>query len=283
MYEGLELISSALCIVGESPLWDVGAHTLYYLDIQGKRLRSVSWSDGAVSDTVLPFQCGFIVPTVSGALVAGGEDGLYRLTGDKPVRVDRGFEKHGERFNDGKAGPDGRLYAGTFSRDRSAAFYRAESDGSVTLLFDGVGNSNGLDWDTEKNVMYYNDTPTKRTDAFDFDPESGELSRRRTVCEYPAGNPDGMTVDAEGYLWTALWGAGEVVRVEPASERIVRRIKLPVSQAACCVFAGDALDELVITTAAHGINLRDEPLAGSTFKIRAGVSGRAPFRYDIKL
>ncbi len=269
---GLEILSSAKCIVGESPLWDEKNRQLLMVDIQGRRLRKIEWDTHKVYDTVLEQEVGFVVLGESGAVIAGAEDGVYRIADDGEFsRVSKPCKIKGLRFNDGKVAPDGRLYLGTFSRDRSAAFYRMELDGELVELFDGVGNSNGLDWSADSKQMYYNDTPTGKTEVFDFCDDN--LKNRRDVIKYTGGNPDGMTIDTDGNLWVALWGSGTVVCVNPQNGKIIQKIELSVSQPASCAFAGDDLKSLVITTAAHGVSLRDEPLAGSVFVIKTETQG----------
>ena len=278
----LEVITDARCIVGEGPIWDSQKNMLYSVDIQGKRMRSIDWKSGSIFERVLPKQTGFILLGNKGELLGGSEDGVYRLDGGRFELFSKPCTLKGERFNDGKIGPDGNAYMGTFSRDFSAAFYKMDKSGNLTELFDGVGNSNGLDWDTKKGVMYYNDTPTKKTDCFDID-ENGNLLNRRTVFSYENGNPDGMTIDENGNLWVALWGAGEVVCIDPERSKIIEKIKMPVSQPSCVAFAGEDLKTLVITSAAHGIILRDEALAGSMFALKTDVKGIEPYRINIEV
>lgn len=274
MEKGLNVITDALSIVGEGPIWLAQSRELLYVDIRGKRLRRVDFESGAIRDTVLPQMVAFLFEAEDGSILGGAVDGIYRIGADGDMtEVNAHTPLKGVRYNDGKAGRDGRLYMGTFSQDGSAAFYRMEHDGSICELFDGVGNSNGIAWDEEKNILYYNDTPTRRTDAFDFDPEHGTLTNRRTVIRYPNGLPDGMTIDAEGNLWTALWGGHAVVCVNPKSGKILRSIEMPVSQPTCCVFAGENLDELIITSAAAGRSMYEEPLAGALFSIQTGTQG----------
>ncbi len=268
----IEILTDARCIVGEGPTWDAENQRLLMVDIQGKRLRSIGWQDGAVCDTVLPQQPGFLVLCEGGQLLAGCEDGVYRVQGNQLLPFSKPCPIKGERFNEGKVGPDGNLYLGTFSRDFTAAFYRMDTKGQLTELFDGVGNSNGLDWDVEKGYFYYNDTPLGRTDRFTVLPD-GTLSDRQTVCRYDRGAPDGMTIDTDGNLWTALWGSSTVVCVDPRTGKVLDKIQLPVSQPSSCAFAGDDLKTLVITSAAHNVHLRDEPLAGATFAVRPGAQG----------
>lgn len=269
---GLEILSPAKCIVGESPLWDEKNRQLLMVDIQGRRLRKIKWDTLKTYDTVLEQEIGFVVLGKSNNVIAGAEDGVYCVADDGGFsRVSKPCKIKGLRFNDGKVAPDGRLYLGTFSRDRSAAFYCMKSDGEIIELFDGVGNSNGLDWSPDGKQMYYNDTPTGKTEVFDFC--DGTLKNRKDIIKYTHGNPDGMTIDSDGNLWVALWGSGLVVCVNPKSGKIIKKLELPVSQPASCAFAGDDLKCLVITTAAHGVNLREEPLAGSVFAIKTEAQG----------
>lgn len=276
-YNGLEIVSDALSIVAESPVWDEKRKQLHYVDIQGKRLRSIDYYNSKVHDMVLNQQTGCIILDENGDFIAAMEDGVYRIDRNgNAQKISKAFEMEGFRFNDGKAGPDGRFYLGTISRERKGAFYRMEYDGSMVKLLGGIGNANGLDWDTDKGIMYFNDTPTLKTDVFDF--ECGEISNRRTICEYKnMGNPDGMTMDSEGMLWVCLWGEGLVVRLDPNSGEIIGRIELPVPNAACCIFGGDDMRDLIITTASHFTDLREYPLAGSVFKIRTQTEGRSPY------
>mgnify|MGYP001787624961 FL=1 len=141
---------------------------------------------------------------------------------------------------------------------------------------DGLTIGNGLAWNASGRVMYYIDTPTHRIDAFAFDPDSGSLSDRRTVVRMPPGSgaPDGMTIDAEGGLWVALWGGAAVHRyVDGNLDRVV---DLPVTQPTSATFGGAGLDELFITSASVGLSpeqRRDQPLAGAVLRVRPGVRG----------
>lgn len=279
----IEVLTDARCIVGEGPIWDDRSRTLLMTDIQGKRMRRIHWDTGRIEETVLPQQTGFFLLEENGGVLGGAEDGVYRIGTDGSfTRVSKPILLKGQRFNDGKVGPDGRAYLGTFSRDYSAAFYRMERDGTLVELFDGVGNSNGLDWSPDGKTFYYNDTPTLRTDCFGFDIKTGILSDRRTVMRYQNGNPDGMTIDADGNLWSAVWGGHCVICFDPRRSEIVRKIEFPVSQIACCAFAGDDLKTLVVTTAAHGVMLRDEPLAGAVFAVEVDVKGVKANRISMK-
>lgn len=279
----IEILTDARCIVGEGPIWDEKRNSLLMVDIQGKRMRTIHFDTGHIEDKILPQQTGFLLLEENGGILGGAEDGVYRIGDDGGfTRVSKPLSMKGQRFNDGKVGPDGRAYLGTFSRDYSAAFYRMESDGTLIELFDGVGNSNGLDWSSDGKFFYYTDTPTKRTDVFDFNSKKGTLSNRHTVLQYSCGNPDGMTIDADGNLWSAVWGGSCIICIEPQKGKIIRKLEFPVSQVACCAFAGNDMNKLVVTTAAHGVMLKDEPLAGATFIVDVDAKGIKPNRIILK-
>ena len=130
--------------------------------------------------------------------------------------------------------------------------------------------------------MFYIDTPTQRVDAFSYALETGEITDRRPVVQIPAnlGSPDGMTIDAEGGLWVALWGGSAVHRY--VDGRLDRVIALPVSQPTSCAFGGPDLDQLFVTSAWKGLSAErraTEPLAGSLFRLRPGVRGVLPFAF----
>jgi sugar lactone lactonase YvrE len=146
-------------------------------------------------------------------------------------------------------------------------------------VLEGVTISNGLAWSPDGRTFFYIDTPTRRIDAFDVDPSTGAIARRRTAVEVPAsaGWPDGMTVDAEGGLWVALWGGWAIHRY--LDGRLDRVIEMPVAQPTSCAFGGQELDELFITSAWKGLSDAEraaQPVAGALFRLRPGVRGVPP-------
>lgn len=284
MEQKWKIIDSRNSIVGESPVWDERRNRLHTIDIRGKCIRTMDWNTGVITQTDLPQQVGCIALTEDGQLLAAMEDGVY-LAGENGAvqKVSGEVQIFGRRFNDGKVGPDGRFYVGTTDVKGEGAFYRMDHDGSMTMLFDHVGVSNGLVWSADGKTMYYCDSNTKLIEAFDFCGETGTLSNRRTVLEMPfeTGIFDGMTIDAEDKLWVAVWDGACVLRVDPAAQTILERIDLPVSRTACCAFAGEKLDELVITTAAY--QKEAEPYAGSTFVVKVPAAGMDGYRFRMKL
>ena len=276
-----EVVCAAACIVGESPVWLAARRELAMVDVHGRRVRRISWDSGEARDFVMREQVGAVVPggTDGDLLVFAGKD-VLRLSPDGSCEtLAADLPLAGLRFNDVKRGPDGRIWGGTYSRDQTAAFYRLGEDWAAGKpLIAGVGNSNGIAWDAERRFVYHVDTPRRTVTRYRYDASYAVLSESRAVREFGEreGLPDGMCSDAEGRLWVALWGAGRVVCIDPETGDEIDEVRLPVSQPTCPAFAGDRLDTLVVTTAAHGIDLRKEPLAGATFAAHVRLRGRKP-------
>jgi sugar lactone lactonase YvrE len=279
-----ELLVDFKSFLGEGPVWDARIDRVAWVDILAGRLHLTA-RDGRTTTIQLPSPVGCLVPRTAGGWVAALTDGFWTVGEDGTTTrlVDVQSDRPDLRFNDGKCDPQGRFWAGTMALDHRAgagALYRLDPELSVHLMVDGVAISNGLDWSLDGRTMYYIDTPTRRIDQFDFDPASGAISDRRPFVTIDAadGSPDGLTVDAEGGIWLALWDGWRVRRYLPDGS-IDREIRLPVSEVTCPVFGGPDLDELYITTAWELLSEEQharEPLAGALFRVRPGVRGRPP-------
>jgi sugar lactone lactonase YvrE len=191
-------------------------------------------------------------------------------------------------MNDGACDPAGRFWAGSCAyaeTEGAGTVYRVDADGTTTAVLRGTTISNGLGWSLDGNTLWFSDSGLGTVDAFDFEPRSGTLSRRRTIIGPGTGLgvPDGLTVDSEGHLWVAFWDGGEVRRYEPGG-RLLARVRLPVSRPTSCCFGGAGLNTLFISTARFGLNADDadaQPDAGRLFSVEPGVSGVAqPFFGD---
>jgi sugar lactone lactonase YvrE len=178
-------------------------------------------------------------------------------------------------MNEGGCDPDGRFWCGSMAYDQApgrGALYRLDPDGAVRRILDGVTISNGLDWSPDGSLAYYDDTATHRVDVFDYDRVTGLTARRPFVRLPDDGNPDGLTVDAEGGVWVALFGGGAVHRYTPAGALDVV-VEVPTAQVTACTFGGPRLDELFVTTSREGMAADDDPLAGALFRAEVGVPG----------
>jgi len=283
-----ELALAAQVELGEGPIWDERSQELYFVDIMGHRVHAFAPQSGAHRRFPTNGPVGAVVLRDDGGLVIAADDGFF-LAGPDGA----GLEHFGEfridtgavRFNDGKVGPGGHFLAGTMDyhgKQPLGSLYILKADGGVSVLLDGITISNGLAWDAAGTTLYYIDTPTHRIDAFSFDQETGALSNRHVVAEIADGSPDGMAIDAEGYLWVACWGAARVDRIDPADGRRLASVRVPTSHASSVAFGGPSLEDLYITTARHDLSaqqLAAEPHAGDLFVVRPGVTGLAPDRF----
>jgi sugar lactone lactonase YvrE len=254
----------------------------------------VNWLalDGAAAESLeVGRRVGAAVPAAEGGLALATDEGFAHVTDEGEYTLVAAVEADREDsfMNDGKCDALGRYWAGTvgvnergLAAEGAGALYCLEPDGQVRRVLDGVSLSNGMDWSPDGGTFYYIDSLAGGIDAFAFDLASGALTRRRRVVDLglppDVGFADGMCLDMDGGLWTAIWGTGEVRRYSPAGE-LDRTLTLPVTQPTSCVFAGEALDVLVITTAGRGLSseeLERQPHAGSVFCCRPGSTGLPP-------
>lgn len=284
-----DIAIEARATLGEGPVWDEQRQQLLWLDILPGLVHRFDPATGG--DVV--FRVGKPVGSAGlrrgGGLVLAVEDGFALLDEDWQ-RLDQAavVEHPGPpaRFNEGKCDPAGRFLAGTLAYDETpgaGSVYRLDPDLSVTKLLDGVTISNGLAWTAAGTTLYYIDSPAQGVDAFDYDPGTGRLANRRRVVDIPAaaGLPDGMTIDADGCLWVALYGGAAVHRYTPDG-RLDATLAFPVTNITCPVFGGPGLGLLYVTSARQGLDERQlaaEPHAGAVFTADVGAQGLPGLRF----
>jgi sugar lactone lactonase YvrE len=286
----VEVAVSAQCQLGEGPVWDPDRGLLRWVDILAGHVHAVDPATGAgnwfgagdpVGAVGLTRGGGLVLALVDGFALAGGDgQDLTRVPG---FSIDRAAI----RFNDGKPDPWGNFCAGTMAWDETGrppgSLYRLGPDGTVTELFGDVGLSNGLDWTDDRRLFYYADSNSGRVDLFDTDPDTGALAGRRLFVTVPGadGIPDGLTLDADGCVWLAVWDSGEVRRFTPGG-RLDTVVRLPARQVTSAAFGGADLGTLYITSAWEGlspVNRAAQPHAGDIFACTPGVTGRLPFLF----
>jgi sugar lactone lactonase YvrE len=278
----LDAITAGEDVLGEGPHWAAAPGRLLRVDILGRLVVSLDPGDGEQERTSFDDETTFVVPRIGGGLAVGVPSGVLLL--DAAGRLERSIELSSEpeqhRVNDAKADTAGRLWVSTQCPTGGVGgdhLHRLDIDGSSTIAVSGVSNGNGLGWSPDGKSLYFIDSLTQRVDVFDFDIAAGTVSGQRTFIEVPAslGVPDGMTVDAEGGVWVALFFGGAVHRYTPAGE-LDLRIELPTSHPTSLAFGGDELRELFVTTAQFLLPARKlaaEPLAGAVFRLRPGMAG----------
>ncbi|MFB7498001.1 SMP-30/gluconolactonase/LRE family protein [Streptomyces sp. NPDC056161] len=269
-----EVAIPARARVGEGPVWDAGARRLHWVDIPAGHIHTSDPVTGRTTSRSLPTQVGAAVPRRGGGFAAATAEGFASVDTDGTATVRLALLPEGERMNDAKCDPGGRLWAGStaldFARGRGALHVLLPNWTSRVVL-DGLALPNGLGWSPDGRTFYLADSVAGEVCAFDTDPGDpvpGVLGRRRTVFRLPgsAGMPDGLTVDAAGCLWIAVWGGDRVVRVSPDGE-LLAEVPLPVHQPSSCAFGGPGLDVLYVTSAREGLALPQDDPAGSVFAV----------------
>ena len=283
-----ELVVDYACELGENPLWHPGHKRVYWTDI----LRgTIYYFDPMTQQHGIHYQGeivgGFTIQSdetflcfMEGGAIGVLQDGEFDyVTSSIP-----GEESH--RFNDVAADPEGRVFCGTMSNtnDQPGRLYRLDRDGSLTKVLDNVGVSNGIGFTLDHNYMYYTDTGAQTIYLFDYDQDSGELSNQRPFIQIPseAGAPDGMTVDAEGYIWSARWGGSALYRFTPDGEED-QKIDFPAKNITSAIFGGTNLTDLYVTTAGGETKANNGEGAGALFRLDPGVKGLPEFRSRIGL
>lgn len=284
-----ECVLDVRCGLGEGPVWDEREGLLYWVDIMAGRVHRWRPDSGPVETMEAGEPVGAAALCEDGGLVCALQNGFAvaeRFGGELRRLASYEGASPEIRMNDGKCDAAGRFWAGTMAfdfRPGAGALYRLDADAAVMKMLEGVTISNGMDWSADGTRMYYIDTPKRTVDVFDFDAETGAISNRRTAVEIPdeAGWPDGMTLDAEGNLWVALWGGGAVRCYSPEG-RLEEVIEVAAPQTTSCCFGGADYGVLYITSARDGLSeeqLAAAPQAGGVFAVRPGVRGRAMHRY----
>jgi sugar lactone lactonase YvrE len=286
----VELVVDSQAILGEGPCWHVRSQSLFWVDIDGASVHRYDPASGQDRSIPVGASVGCLTPRASGGILLARKNDFAGLdlesqTVTPLVTVS---EPPGNRFNDGRCDPVGRFWAGTMDnncRDGAGILYRLDPDLSLHAMVPGVSISNGLAWSLDGTVLYYVDSPTQCVAAYDYDLATGAIHNRRVAVEIAPvlGAPDGMTIDAEGMLWIALWDGWSVGRWDPVSGRLLERIKLPAPRVTACAFGGPDLDDLYITCARQGMDekaLGAAPLSGGLFRCRPGVRGVASVEFD---
>lgn len=274
-----EILAVSRDVLGEGPWWSVADQTLTWVDIRGHRVRRSDLAAAGEAEWHTPSDVGFAVPGASGQILLGLRGGLFWLNPKSgTIYLDTELPELGadHRLNDGKTDRFGRVWFGSMhdaETEATACLYRYDRSGVQTIL-PGITTSNGLGWSPDDSVMYHTDSMARRIMSYEFDAESGRISGGRVFAEDPAGYvPDGLTVDAEGFLWSAKWDGGKIVRYAPDG-RLVLELEFPVLRPTSCMFVGPDLRTLAITSA---FSDRDDTagmrLAGSVFLLDVGVQG----------
>ena len=288
--------------LGESPFWHPDENMLYWVDIPGKQVHRCNVFMGTVESWAMPSEPGSIAPARTGGdssgLVIALRDGIYRARewGAELQRLMKaGHDTATTRFNDGKADPVGRFWAGTMyePRDKSVAeLFSIDCRSSVSPVVERKAGdaiiANGLAWSPDAATVYWTDTPSHTTHAWDWDRESNAMTNPRVFHQWPGkpagwqfgmagygGRPDGAAVDAQGNYWVAMFEGARLLKLSPAGE-LLADIPLPAQCPTMPCFGGDDLRTLYITTARYNrsaAELAAYPQSGCVFSMQVDVPG----------
>lgn len=263
-------------VLGEGALWCPREQRLWWIDIAAPSLWTCDAQGDGLAHWPLPKPPGSFALRRDGGFLIAFRNGLATL--DKPgaeLKWLSGLDLGDERFNDGKVDRAGRFWAGTLDRKLGSPIgqlYRVAPGFQVTAMDRGFTISNGIGWSPDDRSMYFTDTPSRRIYRYDFDLATGEISNRRVFVEVEPGQggPDGLTVDAEGGVWSAQFDRACLNRYSPDG-KLERSIRLPVQRPTSCTFGGAQFATLFVTSAS--MDLAPQPHAGGLFALDPGVRG----------
>jgi sugar lactone lactonase YvrE len=285
-----ELIVDVPFDVAENPLWHPLEQRLYWTDTFRGQLFRYDPATGKHEQCYQGEQVGGFTIQADGALllfmqqrkIAIWRDGALETVVDE-IPAEREFF-----YNDVIADPAGRVFCGTVAKSigsQPGRLYRLDTDGTLHVVVEGVTVSNGLGFSPDQRHLYYTDSGQRCIYRFDYDEKTGALANSQGWLQTPEGEgvPDGMTVDAQGFIWSARWDGSAVYRYTPAGVE-QQRIQMPAKKVASVTFGGSELSDLYISTALSGGDRHTEGAgAGGIFRLRPGVRGLPEFFSRVKI
>ncbi len=273
--------------LGEGVLWDDRRGQLIWVDIYNYCVH--------LTDPLTQVDQTFEVGDVVGAAVPLGTNHLLLAQRHQIIRFDLTTgqveplltlerDRPENRFNDGKCDPQGRFWFGSMGRQSGQGkLYRYDPDGSLLVMEEGVTIANGLGWSPDQTTFYLTDSPAQRIYAYDYDPQTGQIENRRIQVDLQQNSfvPDGLTIDQEGCIWSAMWDGWCLIRFDPAGQEM-ERLPMPVQRPTNCTFGGTDLDQLFITSASIGLSEQEIDLgveAGDLFWVQTQIKGLRAGRF----
>ena len=285
-----EMIVDYECEVGEGPLWHPTEKRLYWADIPRGRLFRYDPATGEHEQFYDGDVVGGFTIQEDGGLLLFMEKGAVAVLrdGEPSYIIDELLGEGENRFNDVFADPAGRVFCGTMPSDdkrgseRLGTLYRLDTDGTITPLLRNLGISNGMGLTPDRRRMYFTDSIDRKIYLFDYDVDSGGISNRRVFVDTAAeeGIPDGMTVDSQGFVWSARWDGSALIRYTPTGHE-ERRIHFPAKKVSSAIFGGEDYRDIYVTTAGGNNRGEEGESAGALFRIKSGIEGVPEFQSRI--
>lgn len=287
----MELVVDGKNVLGECVLWCERSGRLLWTDIPASTLWVHVPASGQTRSWTMPERlASFALTADDDRLLLGLATGLafFEFSTGKIERIcEVEPELAGTRINDGRCDRQGRFVFGMFNQDsdpRAAigGFYRLNRDLTLERLpLGNVAIANSICFSPDGATMYYADSQARAIRCCAYGDEVGE-SRMFVDLSGEKGEPDGSTVDAEGYLWNASWGAGRLVRYAPDGT-VERVLMLKAPQPTCVAFGGPGLDTVYATSARQWLSdgeLDAAPASGGVFKSSVDVCGLPEQRFQ---
>lgn len=253
----IKTLYAAQCVLGESPYWHAGRESYFWVDIGQGIVHELNRETGEHNEWNVGNNVSLIVGNKDCRLVLAMQNGIQLFNpenGSLELLVHAEATKPENRYNDGACDSRGRLWVSTMHVDAKpgeGSLYCIDTDLKVSKAINSLAIPNGIVWSTDNERMYFVDTVNREIRCYLFNKQSGEIYFENIAITIPEemGLPDGMAIDTNGNLWIALFGGGAVTQWEPSTGKLLQRIELPVPNVTNCTFAGEQLDELIVTTA----------------------------------
>jgi sugar lactone lactonase YvrE len=296
----VEAIADYGDLCGECPTWSPRDQVLYWSDISGRKLYRYAWPAGTHEVHHEGVEVSGIANHASGGLVIVNSEGiwLWQADGKLHLVVDT-VEGRKCALNDCIADPEGRLITGSCFFDPNSDDYdlgfllRVEKDGTAQIVDEGIHLANGLGFSPDCSILYFADSAARIIYAYDYRKDDGAIRNRRVFARIPGdqGIPDGLTVDAEGFVWSAQWFGGCIVRYDPDGTE-QQRIVIPASQSSSLTFGGQDLTDIFVTSASlldalslAPTNYRSDggAVGGPLFHLNLGICGKPDYEARLQV
>lgn len=286
-------------LCGEGPLWDAESGSLYWTDIDGHKFYCYHQASDTHKIVKQGLEISGFCRNRLGGFVIANSRGIWLWDGAGHLRLIADHVANSKcQMNDAIADPEGRFFAGSNFYDpdhesESGKLIRVDIDGTAQVADEGFKLPNGMAFSPDEKIMYFADSAARRIYAYDYDRRTGDLSHRRVWVQVPddEGVPDGLAVDAAGFIWSAQWYGGSIVRYDPDG-KVERRIGFPAKQVSSIAFGGKDLTDIFVTSAGKSWPSPLMPKAydavsgnfgGQLFCLNLGIQGKPDYQANITL
>tara|TARA_Y100000817_G_scaffold65502_2_gene49438 strand:- start:7878 stop:8777 length:900 start_codon:yes stop_codon:yes gene_type:complete len=295
----IEKLASPNAVVGEGPVWSSEEKKIYWTDIYGGKLfrfDPLNKTNEIIHDGV---QVGGFRFNESGGLILGSWEGIILWNSDDDFKVIKEGLVEGTnikiRVNDAISGPDGSFYCGTdATKWQNDLVFRINPNHSIDVIDEGVKLCNGMGFSPDETIFYSTDSLRKTIYKWDYNSKTKSISNKKNFVKLDdedIGIVDGMTVDSEGFIWSAIWFSSKVMRFDPDG-KLEREIHFPATQTSCPMFGGENLNELYVTTASSGTGENpngSEPKnydhkayrGGDLFRVKLDIQGKPEYKTNL--